>query len=126
MEKFIPVDKLLKFTSKKKNYSFRFDHSWNIKEKGKININYGYPDSERPIELDLTLKYLDLSKDILKNQNIESHEVHKIIIPKPQLVGKSEVPIDFKIKDGSKVLWKISFKAKTALEKSYLHFAFGN
>jgi hypothetical protein len=125
MEKLIPVEDLLKFTKKKSQYAWRWDHSFNLKDKATIYINYGYNENELPDELVLTFKYIDTEKSILKNQNIESNVVHKIKVPKPQSIGKSLLPFGFDIKTGNKILWKIFIEAQTKKEVSYTYFSFG-
>lgn len=122
----ILVDKLMEFKQNKKQYAWRWDHSFNIKEKGTMYVSYGYAETELPERLKLKLTYLNTDKDLLKNQNIESEVLHDILIPKPNRTGKSELQIPFHIKDGAKVLWKVAFKAETKKEKSYLYFAIGD
>lgn len=125
MEQLIPTDKLLKFTKTKKQYGWRWDHSFNFKDKATMYISYGYAESELPEELVLTFKYIDKTKDILKDQNIESDIVHKIKVPKPKQVGKSELLFPFDIKSGNKLLWKIFIEAKTKKETTCIYFGFG-
>jgi hypothetical protein len=126
MTKLIPVDKLLKFTKSKKKYTWRWDHSFDMKAKAKIYINYGYTEKELPEELVITFKYIDSKKNILKNENIESNVIHKIKVPKRKAVGKSEIPISFDIKSGTNILWKISIEPITKKNESYIYFVLSN
>jgi hypothetical protein len=125
MERFLPTDKLLKFTASKKKYFFRWDHTFLDKKKANLIITYSYNESELPEELILTLTYLDSTKRIELNENPESNIVKTIKIPKPKSTGKSEIPISIDIAQGTKKLWKVSFEVITDKKVSYLYYGFG-
>ena len=56
--------------------------------------------------------YFDFSKKIEKYETVEYLEIFKVPLPKEGIMKQNEFSIPIKLKEDTKVLWKIKFKIK--------------
>jgi hypothetical protein len=65
--------------------------------------------------------YFDFSKEIDKYDTFEYHELFNILLPKEGILKHNGFSIPIKVKENTKVLWKINFKVEILLVKTVLH-----
>lgn len=81
-------------------------------EKDSIKLRFDHSYTKIADTITVEAIYFDLSKKIEKHEPVEFHEVFDIPLPKEGILKHNEISILIKLKEDTKVLWKIKFKIK--------------
>lgn len=110
--KFLSVEEVLRFNAAN---NFEITRYYNAKHfNGFKNdvVNLWFDHSYSTIANSITIEaiYFDYSKKIEKGEAIEFVETFNVTLPKEGILKHNEFSIPIKLKEATKVLWKINFK----------------
>lgn len=115
--KYLEIEEIFKFNT---SNNFEIERHFSpIKmnfEKNKINLWIDHSYSVIPNSIIVEAIYFDFSKKIDKYDTFEYHELFNIPLPKEGILKHNEFSIPIKVKENTKVLWKINFKIKPKLD----------
>jgi hypothetical protein len=78
----------------------------------KLNLHIDYSEGLGAEYIRVLAIYLDASKNIEAYEGIEFTEEYKLPFPKEGITKKNELSISLKLKDDSKLLWKVAFQIR--------------
>ena len=111
--KFIDGDEILRFTVAN---NFQIERYFNVNnlnfENNTLNLWFDHSYAKIADTISVEAIYFDYSKKIEKYETVEFVEVFDIPLPKEGILRHNEFSIPIKIKEDTKVLWKINFKIK--------------
>jgi len=112
--KFLDVDEILRFNFSNNFAIEKYINTYQFKyfENNTINLWFDHSYAKIADSIRVETIYLDLSKKIEKNETMEFFENFNIQLPKDGIFKHNEFSIPIKIKEDTKILWKINFKIK--------------
>ncbi len=78
----------------------------------KLNVHFDYSEGLGADYIRVLAIYLDASKNIDAYEGIEFTEEFKLPFPKEGITKKNELSISLKLKDDSKLLWKVAIQIR--------------
>ena len=78
----------------------------------KLNVHFDYSEGLGADYIRVLAIYLDASKNIDAYECIEFTEEFKLPFPKEGITKKNELSISLKLKDDSKLLWKVAIQIR--------------
>jgi hypothetical protein len=111
--KFFDGDDILRFNTSNNFEIERHFSTINMNfENNTLNLWFDHSYAVIPDSITVEAKYFDFSKKIEKYETVEYIEVFDVILPKEGIVKHNEFSIPIKLKEDTKILWKINFKIK--------------
>jgi len=111
--KFFDGDEILRFNTSNNFEIERHFSTINMNfENNTLNLWFDHSYAVIPDSITVEAKYFDFSKKIEKYETVEYIEVFDVILPKEGIVKHNEFSIPIKLKEDTKILWKINFKIK--------------
>ena len=81
-----------------------------------INLYFDHSYAAIPNSILVKAIYFDFSKKIEKNEIVEYYKLFNVQLPKEGILKHNEFSIPIKVKEDTKVLWKIKFSIKPKLD----------
>lgn len=110
---FLDVDEILKFNV---SNNFEIERHFNVNnlnfENNTLNLWFDHSYAVIPNSITVEAIYFDYSKKIAEYETVEFIETLDIPLSKEGIFKHNEFSVPIKIKDSTKVLWKIKFKIK--------------
>ena len=78
----------------------------------KLNLHFDYSEGLGADYIRLLAVYIDTSKSVESYEGIEFTEEFKLPFPKEGITKKKELSVSLKLKEDSKLLWKIAFQIR--------------
>lgn len=111
--KFLDGDEILRFNA---SNNFEIEQHFTAVnmnfENNTLNLWFDHSYAVIPNSITVEAIYFDCSKKIEKYETIEFRKTFEIPLPKEGILKHNEFSIPIKIKEDTKVLWKINFKIK--------------
>jgi hypothetical protein len=110
---FLDGDEILRFNASNNFEIERHFSAVNMNfENNTLNLWFDHSYAVIPDSITVEAIYLDCSKKIEKYETLEFIEIFDIPLPKEGILKHNEFSILIKIKEETKILWKINFKIK--------------
>lgn len=110
---FLDIDEILRFTA---SNNFEIERHFNVNnlnfENNTLNLCFDHSYAVTPNSITVEAIYFDFSRKIEKYETIEYIEVFDVPLPKEGILKQNEFSIPIKLKEDTKILWKINFKIK--------------
>jgi hypothetical protein len=111
--KFLDCDEILRFTISNNFEVERYFNANNLDfENNTLNLWFDHSYAKIADTIMVEAIYFDYSKKIEKHETVEFVELFDIPLPKGGILKHNEFSIPIKLKEDTKVLWKINFKIK--------------
>ncbi len=82
----------------------------------KLNLHFDYSEGQGAEHIRILAVYIDTSKSMESYEGIEFTEEFKLPFPEGGITKKDELSVSLKLKEDSKLLWKIAIQIRPDVE----------
>lgn len=93
-----------------------------FKLEDKLNLHFDYSEGVGAKYIRILAVYIDISKNMKLYEGIEFTEEFKLSFPEGEITKKDELSVSLKLKEDSKLLWKICIQIIPKLD-TLIHLA---